>query len=95
MITQWAITEYTPYARQFARNYTRAELVEMLKGCEAAQKAYTTQHLGAIKKTTSMQSNAARRANARNKMSGNYEKINAIRNAIEIHDVWPEHSKPG
>ncbi len=93
MKTAWDITEYTPYARQFARNYTRAELVEMLAGAEAAQKAYAMQHLGAIKKTTSMQSNSSRRANARNKAGANYEKLNAIRNAIEIHDVWPEHSK--
>ena len=91
----WEIHEYTAYARQLAKKHTRKELEAMLQGGNATQEAYAIQHLAAIKKTTSMQSNAARRANARNKLSAQYTKINAIRNAIEIHDVWPEHAKGG
>lgn len=93
MKTQWHITEYSKYAQQMARCYTRKELENMLTGCEAALDRYAKQHLGAIKATTSMQSNSSRRANARNKLGAEYTKINAIRNAIEIHDVWPEYAK--
>jgi flagellar basal body rod protein FlgB len=93
MKTQWHITEYSKYARQMARCYTRKELENMLAGTEAALKKYTQQHLGAIKATSSMQGNSSRRANARNKVGVEYEKVHAIRNAIEIHDVWPEYAK--
>jgi hypothetical protein len=91
----WEIHEYSPYARQLASKYTRAQLEAMLQESETATRRYSRQHLGSIKKTTSMQSNSARRANTRNKMSAEWERMNAVRNAIEIHDVWPEHAKGG
>ena len=80
---------YSLWSRQLAESYTVKELQAVLINLEGLSGKYAKQHLSAIEATTSMQSQSQRRAHARNNLSGNYEKKQAYRNAIELHQNYP------
>ncbi len=90
---QWAYDEYSPWARQLAQNYTKPELEKMLAKAEGGTQSATQSHLRAIERTTSMQSNSQARARAGNVVRANYEEKQALRNALEIYDYYPENTK--
>lgn len=84
---------YSLWSRQLANMYTFDELKKELSKCESNTEKYAKQHLDAIEATTSMTSQSQRRAHARSNVQGNYEKKCALRNAIELHDLYPEKCK--
>jgi hypothetical protein len=91
---KWEYEEYSRWSRQLSRLHTLKELEDMLWVCEGKRTKYAMSHLGAIQKSTSMQGNGQHRAQARNNVSGNYEKTTAIKNAIELYEYYPEQCNP-
>lgn len=85
-------TWYSDWSKRLAKLHTRAELERMLRETEAALQRATGAHHRAVAATTSMTSQSARRAHARNVVSGEGERRSALRGAIEIHDLFPEHA---
>ena len=90
---QWKYEEYSDWSRRLAKNYTRAELEAKLGKTEGAREGLANSHRRAVEKTTSMTSQSQRRAQSRNAMTGNYEENQALKNALEIHDNYPEKAK--
>jgi len=89
----WKYEDYNAWSRQMAKIHSVKELEDMLYGASTDLTKSTASHLKAVEKSTSMQSNSQRRAQARNVVSGNWEKKNAIENALEIHRFYPEQAK--
>lgn len=65
----------------------------MLDGKQCEARGASESHLKAIQATGSMQGNSSRRAHARNVAAAAGETIIAIKGAIEIHELFPEHAK--
>lgn len=84
---------YSSWSRQLAKNYTIEELQKVVYECDYLTSKYSMQHLSAIEKSTSMNSQTQRKAHARNNVSLNYEKKRAYQNAIELHQYYPEKCK--
>lgn len=86
-------TWYSPWMKQLAKHYTRAELEKRLgiASGEASKAAQT--HLRAILATHSMSSQSQRRAQSRNAVAASGEERMAINGALEIYDLFPEHTK--
>lgn len=84
---------YSSWSRRLAEQYIVEELEKVVNECEYLSGKYAKQHLSAIDATTSMQSQSQRRAHARNNLSGNYEKKQAYKNALELHKYYPEKCK--
>jgi hypothetical protein len=89
----WKYEDYKPFQQQLAKNYTRAELEKKLSKLEGEQSKNTASHLRAIDRTTSMTSNSQARAQTGNVVRGNWEQSNDLRNALEIHDHFPQQAK--
>jgi cobalamin biosynthesis protein CobT len=89
----FAYEEYSRWSRQLAEQYSLEELEKEARKCQFLSDKYARQHLAAIEATSSMQSQAQRRANARNNCAGNYEKKRAYLDAIELHRYYPERCK--
>lgn len=89
---RWKYEEYSPWARQLAKTTSRKELQKELKLCDSQRERLSASHLKAIEKTASMSGCSSRRAATRNSMTGNYERFVAVKNALEIHDLYPEHA---
>ena len=89
----WKYEDYSLWSRQIAANYTVAQIEKGLNICLANTGKYAAQHLAAIEKTTSMQSNSQRRAQSRNNVTGNYERKRAYMDALELHRFYPERCK--
>jgi len=87
---KWKYDDYSKWSHMLAMNYTRDQLNEKLNDLEGLSDQYAKQHREAIEASTSMSSNSMRRAHSRNNVSSNYEELNAINNAIEIHEFYPE-----
>ncbi len=90
---QWPYEEYSAWSRQFAKNNTKSDLENRLAEVEKDLSKATASHLRAIDKSTSMQSNSQRRAQGRNVVSGLGDEKMALKNALEIHNFYPEKSK--
>ena len=89
---QWKYEEYSDWSRRLAKDYTRAELEAKLGKTEGARRDLAESHKRAVEATTSMTSQSQRRAQSRNTMAGNYEENQALKNALEIHDNYPENA---
>jgi hypothetical protein len=86
-------TWYSPWMKQLAKNYTRTELEKRAGvASENGSKAART-HLRAIQATHSMTSNSQRRAQSGNSVAAAGEERIAINGALEIYDLFPEHTK--
>jgi hypothetical protein len=86
-------TWYSAWSKQLAKNYTRAELEKRVGiASEAASKAART-HLRAIEATHSMTSQSQRRAQSGNVVRAAGEERMAVNGALEIYDLFPEHTK--
>jgi hypothetical protein len=90
---QWEYVEYSTYSRKLAQDYTRSKLQSDVNKMEAERQKLAESHFAAIKATSSMQSNSARRAHTGNSFRGNYEKLCAYIDALEIYDYYPQHTK--
>jgi len=84
---------YSDWSRLIAYNYTKEEIETVIYGAQSKRSSLAKSHLNAINKSTSMQSNSQARAQTGNSFRGNYEKLNAYENALEIHDNYPDKSK--
>lgn len=92
---QWKYEDYSNWSREMAKNYTRAELEKRLAKVDGQRGSLAASHLRAVEKTTSMTGNSQRRAQSRNAMVGNYEEYQAVKNALELYDFYPEKTKEG
>ena len=86
-------TWYSPWMKQLALNYTLAELERKLHGNRKRVGKETASHLRAIKSSTSMQSNSQRRAQSGNVVTATGDEMIALNGAIEIYELFPEHTK--
>lgn len=89
----WAYEDYSAWSRQLAKNYSRAELEREVSKCDGARATLSNSHLNAIRATTSMTSQSQRRAQSGNAVAGNYERLRAHQDALEIHEFYPQHAK--
>ena len=86
-------TWYSAWSKQLAKNYTRRELEKRVGiAAKAASKAAGT-HLRAIQATHSMTSQSQRRAQSGNVVRAAGEERIAVSGALEIYDLFPEHTK--
>lgn len=78
-----------------ARNHTRAEIAALLgvKTAEASNSARS--HLRAIERTGSMGGNSQARAHSRNVTAAAGDYKIALVGALEIYDLFPQHTKEG
>jgi hypothetical protein len=86
-------TWYSDWMKRLAMAHSRDELEQMLAGTMSESKRASAAHLAAIKGSTSMHGNASRRANSRNVVAASGDTMIAIKGAIEIHELFPEHAK--
>lgn len=84
---------YSDWSRLLAKTKTVQELEKEMGIANSKREKLAKSHFDAVKKTSSMSSNSQRRAQSRNSMVGNYEKYNAYKNALEIHEYYPEKCK--
>ena len=85
-------TWYTDWMKLLAKKYTRVELERLLGIKTVEAKKAGDSHLRSIEKSTSMAGNSSKKAAARNVVvaAGDY-KI-ALAGALEIYDLFPEHT---
>lgn len=85
-------TWYSPWMKQLARTYTREQLENRYCGASHDAERAARVHLRAIDATHSMAGCSARRAHARNVTAALGEEKIAIAGALEIYDLFPEHT---
>lgn len=86
-------TWYSDWMKRLAKAHTRAELEKQLGVNRKEGNKAATSHLRAIERTTSMTSNSQRRAHSRNTVTLSYETRVALEGALEIYELFPEHTK--
>jgi phage FluMu gp28-like protein len=86
-------TWYGDWPRQLARDLTRPAIERELGIASAAVSDASRRHLRAVQASTSMASQSSRRAHARNVVAATGERRSALRGALEIHYLFPEHAK--
>jgi hypothetical protein len=87
---QWKYDEYSNFSRLYARDNTIPELEKELYKLEKEQVKNSESRFKSLEKAGSM-----RHAQAGNVVRGNYERRQAIKDAIEIHKYYPEKAKGG
>jgi hypothetical protein len=88
-------TWYSSWMKSLATQFTRDELENKRYVVKREALKAGASHLRAIESSTSMTSNSARRAHARNVVAAAGDYAIALDGAIEIHDLFPEHAKSG
>jgi len=86
-------TWYSEWSKKLALLHTRADLQRMLGITDRNAHTASAQHHAAVKATTSMTSQSQRRAQSRNVVAAAGETAMAIRGALDIHVLFPEHAK--
>lgn len=89
------VTWYTPWSKQYALIHTRAEIEKMLGMQTKRLHSASESHCNAVAATTSMTGQSQRRAHTRNTTALSSDMILALRAALEIYDLFPEHTKEG
>jgi hypothetical protein len=79
--------------KQLAKKYLKNELETLYYGASNKVAKYAKQHLNAISKSSSMESNSQARAQTRNNVAASGEYKIALNGAIEIHDLFPEFAR--
>jgi hypothetical protein len=85
-------TWYSSWMKRLARTKTRAQIEVELGAASSKASSAADAHLRAIESTTSMTSNSARRAHARNSCAAAGDYKIALGGALEIHDLFPEYA---
>lgn len=88
-------TWYSDWSRALAKRHTLPELEILLTGNRKEAAPAARSHLRAIDATHSMTSQSQRRAQTGNTVRAIGEGLFAIRGAIEIHFLFPEHALAG
>jgi hypothetical protein len=86
-------TWYSAWSKLLAKTYTRAELEKRAGIASDAGSKAARSHLRAIQATHSMTSQSQRRAQTGNVSRAVGEERMAITGALEIYDLFPEHTK--
>jgi len=86
-------TWYSDWMKSLAKRKTRRQLETMLHGKSKEAEKSANSHLRAIERSTSMSGNSMSRAHARNVTAAAGDAAIAIRGALEIYDLFPEHTK--
>lgn len=86
---------YTPWMKQLALAYTKAELERKLNGNRRETNKAATAHHNAIARTSSMTSQSQRRAQSRNVVAAKGDEAIALRGALRIYEEFPEFTKEG
>ncbi|MGN6206027.1 hypothetical protein [Humibacter sp.] len=86
-------TWYSEWARRLAKQHTADEIRSLLGQAGADVARAAASHGRAIAATTSMTSQSQRRAQTRNVVAATGEYRIALRGALEIHELFPEHAK--
>lgn len=86
-------TWYSAWSKALAEKHTLTELDRMLLGNRRSAVPAGMSHLRAVDATHSMQSQSQRRAQTGNVVRAIGETASAIRGAIEIHFLFPEHAR--
>ena len=86
-------TWYTTWMKLLAKKHTRAELEQLLGIKTTEAKIAADAHLRTIEKSGSMLGYSSRKASARNVVAAAGEYKIALRGALEIYDLFPEHTK--
>jgi hypothetical protein len=84
---------YSQWSRLIASKETKEVIEKEIFKLEGKRNILATSHLKAVVSSTSMQSNSQRRAQAGNALRGNWERLNAYRNALELYEYYPEKCK--
>ena len=85
--------EYSQWSRRLALTCELSDLQKQLNKEEGLTEKYSKQHRIAIESSNSIDSQSQRRAHSRNNVCLNYEKIRALKDAIEIYAYYPEKTK--
>lgn len=85
---------YSDWMRRLARQHTIDDLARMLLGTRAESHQAAARHLRAVEASHSMSGQSMRRAHARNVVVASGDTAIALRGAIEIHALFPEHARP-
>lgn len=86
-------TWYSDWMKRLAKTCTLEDLEIQLNGRKSEANKASQAHLRAIEASTSMSSNSSRRAHARNTVAAAGDAAIALRGAIEIYELFPEHTK--
>jgi hypothetical protein len=86
-------TWYSAWHKRLTMLHTRAELVAMMGKADKEAKRASRSHLRAIQATGSMTGCSQRRAQTRNSVYGASELRMAVNAALEIYELFPEHTK--
>lgn len=86
-------TWYSAWHKRLALEHTRAELAAMFNKADGETKKASRSHLRAIQATASMTGCSQRRAQTRNTVFAASELRLAVDAALEIYDLFPEHTK--
>ena len=84
---------YSPWMKSLALLKTRKELESMAGASTKDARNSAAAHLRAIEATGSMTGQSQRRAQTGNCTRGAGEKNIALSGALEIYDLFPEHTK--
>ena len=83
---------YSNWMKMLAKKHTKEELnAKYDRACGEARR-HGAMHLKAIQKSNSMAGNSQHRAQARNCVAASGEYKIALSGAIEIHELFPEHT---
>lgn len=86
-------TWYTRWHKRLALDYTRDELASKFNKADSDAKKASGLHLKAVQATASMTGCSQRRAQTKNTVFAASELRMAIGAALEIYDLFPEHTK--
>lgn len=85
-------TFYSPWMRRLAQTRTVPQLLRELGVTGSSLTQASRTHERAIRATHSMQAQSQRRARAGNVVAAAGERVTALRGALEIHALFPEHA---
>jgi len=86
-------TWYSDWSKLIAKTKSLAEIQKELGVVDAEVGSAAKSHLRAIEKSTSMQGNSSSRAQSKNTLVGASERKIAFNGALEIYELFPEHTK--
>ena len=86
-------TWYSDWSKSLAKIYTKQEIEKSLGIAQVKLSDAARTHHNAVARSTSMTSNSQRRAQSRNVVAASGELAIALRCALEIHELFPEHAK--
>jgi hypothetical protein len=88
----WLYSEYPSISRHIAKKCSLNDILKNIERHQSNRQILALSHLKAIERSSSMASNSAARAHARNSVTGNYAKLKEHKDALEIYLFYPEET---